>query len=521
MTTAQAKATSKIDPSGRALRRAARGSVLNLASMVVTAVATFGLTIAVTRLTSPAEAGVFFSATSLFLIATGLGRLGTETGLVYFLSGARSRGELHHARAYMRAAALPVLLVSLVMAGAMALFSEQFAQVLSPGHERAFSRYLYVLAVAVPAAAGVNLALAATRGLGNMRPTAMLEHIARPVLQLILVVAGLVLVGAGTLSWAWGAVYVPLSLFAWIWWVRLRNRAAPQRTDPEFHPARSFWRFSWPRALAGMTQVAAQRLDIILVAALAGLPQAAVYAALTRFITLGQMAARAVSLSVEPLLGEALARANHEEAKSLYQATTAWVVLVTWPLYLLLFSFGSVALHIFGEFYSTGERALIILSGAMLVATACGMVNTVLLMAGKSFWNLADLMISFGVNLTLALALIPRIGLLGAALGWAAGILVLNLLPLAQIYRWFGLHPFGRASLLAIGTASTAYLLFPLLTKLIWGSGLGPILGATAGGTLIYLGLLATLRRHLQLDLLFSAIIRRRRASSTLPSVKG
>ena len=99
-----------------AIGQAARGSVLNFASMVVSAIATLALTVVVTRLTSPAEAGVFFSATSLFLIATGLGRMGTDTGLVYFISGSRARGELHHAQAYMRAAAVPVLIASLIVA---------------------------------------------------------------------------------------------------------------------------------------------------------------------------------------------------------------------------------------------------------------------------------------------------------------------------------------------------------------------------------------------------------------------
>lgn len=490
----------------QALQRAARGSVWNLLGSGISGITTFLLTVAVTRLASQVEAGIFFSATSLFLMATSLGQLGANTGLVYFLSGARARGELQHASTYMRTAIRPVLAVGLVLAVTIFLLAEPLEDLLSPGVDGAFADYMRVMAAFVPCAAILNLATSGTRGLGTMRPTAVLDNMARPVLQLVLVGVLLALIGPETISWAWSFAYLPTAALAWWWWRRLHTRATPQVDDPNFRPARAFWSFSSPRALAGVTQVAMQRLDIILVGALAGLEAAAVYGATTRFLALGQMIARAVSLSVQPLLGESLARRDIPGTAHLYQASTAWLVLGTWPMYLIMLSFGGTVLGIFGEGYSVGNQALLILCSSMLVVTACGMVNMVLIMAGKSFWNLMVVLIAFAINLSLDILLIPTHGVLGAAIAWAAALLVGNLLPLSLVQHWYRLHPFGRATLLAIMSCTIAFGLLPLGLRLAGLEGTTLLATSLPLGLVVYVAALLVLRRSLELGVLLGAV---------------
>ena len=61
-----------------------------------------------------------------------------------------------------------------------------------------------------------------------------------------------------------------------------------------------------------------------------------------------------------------------------------------------------------------------VLAAAMLVATGCGMVDMVLTMAGRTSWNLGNVLLALGVNVGLDLLLIPEHGVLGAAIGLAA-----------------------------------------------------------------------------------------------------
>ncbi len=492
------------------LGRAARGSVLNFGGSLVAALATLLTTVLVTQLTSKVEAGVFFVATSFFLLTTGLGQLGTNTGLVYFISGARARGEASRISAYMRIAAGPVLVASCLMAIGTIAAAEPMGRFFSAERAEEFTQYIRVMAIFIPMAAVLNLALAGTRGLGTMKVNASVDQIARPLVQLAFVGLAIVALGPSNASWAWAAAYLPLAVGGWIWWRRLLAKVEETSTGPRFSSA-PFWKFSAPRALAGVAQVAMQRLDIILVGSIAGLSAAAVYAAATRFLALGQMAARAVSLSAQPLLGEALARSDSHDAQQLYQSSTAWLVLVSWPLYLVLIVFGSDALRVFGSGYSVGDTALLILCSAMLVATGCGMVDMVLNMAGKSVWNLANVLLAFAVNLGLDLLLIPQIGIVGAAIGWAAAILVGNLVPLTQVGLAFKLHPFGRATWASMLIAAVCFAGIPSLVNVSWGSQPMAAVVGLSSGTLIYVVVLILLRRFLQLDVLASGLRRRGR----------
>ena len=67
-------------------------------------------------------------------------------------------------------------------------------------------------------------------------------------------------------------------------------------------------------------------------------------------------------------------------------------------------------------------------------------VYMVLAMAGRTTWNLVNVVIAVAVNLAVDLALIPRLGALGAAVGLAASIVANNLIPLAQVGLQQGQH---------------------------------------------------------------------------------
>src|SRR5215218_6400811 len=70
----------------------ARGGALSLAGSAVSAVTGILLVIAGTRSLPQDVAGIFFALTSVFLIAEGVSRLGTGTGLVWAISRSRALG---------------------------------------------------------------------------------------------------------------------------------------------------------------------------------------------------------------------------------------------------------------------------------------------------------------------------------------------------------------------------------------------------------------------------------------------
>jgi O-antigen/teichoic acid export membrane protein len=105
---------------------------------------------------------------------------------------------------------------------------------------------------------------------------------------------------------------------------------------------------------------------------------------------------------------------------------------------------------VFGDGYASGVPVALVLAATMMLATACGMADVVLTSAGRTGSSLANLVAAIAVTVALDVLLIPGFGALGAALGWAGGMVVKNLLPLWRIHRLYGLRPFGVHSLAAL-----------------------------------------------------------------------
>ncbi|GAA1648756.1 hypothetical protein GCM10009733_052380 [Nonomuraea maheshkhaliensis] len=185
-------------------------------------------------------------------------------------------------------------------------------------------------------------------------------------------------------------------------------------------------------------------MDIVVVAVLAGPAPAAVYTAATRFKVVGQLANQGLAQAVQTGLVRALAAGERERAGELYQAATVWLVLLTWPVWLAYAGLAPWMLRLFGPSYGSAVPVALVLAGTMMVATACGMVDVVLTAAGHTGTSLLNLLAAVGCTVLLDLALVPAHGALGAVAGWSAGVLVKNLLPLWQLHRRYGLHPFGR-----------------------------------------------------------------------------
>jgi O-antigen/teichoic acid export membrane protein len=510
---------------GPRLKDVARGSALNLIGALVAAVTTLALTVVITREYSKPVAGAFFTAISLFLIVENAAGLGAWVGLVNFIARLRRLGHEDRVSAIMRAAVIPVVVVSLACTAGMLLFAEPLAHLLLSGHlgkdgaaPGTVADALRALALALPFAALSDTLLGAARGYRAMKPTVVVDKIGRSTGQLIGVTIAITAGSVALLAPLWALPYVPAAAIGWWWLRRVRRDHRPAaRTAREPGPngasasesntaggavarpgnavsvgagvgsatARGFWRFTGPRAVANLAQITIQRIDIVLVAIILGPVEAAIYTAATRFLVAGQFANSALSQAAQPRFAELFAVDDRRGANVVYRATTAWLVILTWPLYLLAVIYGPEILSIFGHSYRAGDMVMVILGLTMLVATACGQVDMVLITTGRSSWSLANGLMAVFVNVGLDLFLIPRYGITGAATGWAVAIIITNLVPLAQLAISKRLNPFGSGTFIAIGLAVVSFAVIPLAARAAFGPGAITSLSAVGAGCLV------------------------------------
>jgi O-antigen/teichoic acid export membrane protein len=479
-----------------------RGVRLNLIGAFVTAVANLGLVVVLAHDLTRSAAGLFFTATSLFLLASILAQLGTRTGLVYHVSRLRALNKTELIPDCLSIGLRPVAVAGGISAALLAITGEIWMAAGSSATAAAMAHQLWVLAPFLPLAALSDSFLSGTRGFGTMKPTLVIEGISRNGVQFVLCAIVATLTSHLTLiALVWALPYAGSSAWGALRLRGLTARTVTATTRPP-RPAgftREFWRFTAPRAFASIAQMLLQRLDIVLVAALRGPVDAAVYTAATRLLVSGQLGGQAISGSVQPKLAEALSARDIPNARSSYQTATCWLVLLTWPFYLLCIVDVHLFLRIFGHGYVTASGVGVLLAMSMLVATACGMVDLVLTMGGKTSWNLANTLGALAINVIVDVILIPPYGIMGAAIGWAAAIVFNNLVPLAQIWRAMRLHPFGKPTLLAFAVTTVIFGAIPWSVALAANRGLTPSLVALVASLAVYGVALAALWNRLHL----------------------
>jgi O-antigen/teichoic acid export membrane protein len=533
----------------------ARGSLVNLFAMVSGAALTFVLTVLVSRWLQPTGAGAFFELIALFTITFTIAELGANTGLMRWISRARAVGGLDQVRMIVPIALLPVAVIGAGAAAAIWMTAPDLARVFLHGLAHGGGAVdIRIVAPLVPLGALSACLTDGARGFGRTWPYLAIEGLGKPIARIVLVLcvllAGLGLHGA-IIAWGIpvaGGLVASSVIFAVILRsevpATVRHQSAQRRRSalpgallhpwwhaaphPSSHAARrrkgrhrgrpgpvqgrrqrlgvEFWRFTGPRACQGTFQVIILWLDILLVGAIVSRHAAGVYAAVSKLAMVGMFALEGTRLAISPQVSALLARGEHHQASALYQTTTRWLMLASWPLYLVFAVFPALVLGIFGSRYTGGAAALAVLALAMLVNLGTGNVTVVLLMGGKSSWGAINTGAALIVNISLNLLLIPHLGILGAAIAWGASIVVDNVAAMVEL-RWvLGLELFGRGYGLAVAVTVGCFGVTGIVARALLGQTLAALAVTLAIGIAAFAMALYTARTPLQLATVAAAL---------------
>ncbi|KRV46674.1 hypothetical protein AQ490_12455 [Wenjunlia vitaminophila] len=470
-----------------------RGGWFGFLGSAVTAVFGFLLVTVVTRAAGAAQAGAVFTGVAAFTVATHASKLGADTGLVRFVSRDLATTGGAGVPALLRTAVLPGAALSTV--GAVVLLAAPdlatgLLPELSPGQARSVVR---MFAVCWPVTTVSLVLLGATRGHGTVLPFVGVEQVGKPVLRVLLALPVAVLApGVLGLSAAWllpsllGAVAAALAVR------RLTRALGPGPATPPGQ-SRAFWAFSGPRAVSSVCDIAAVWIGVLVLSAVSGSAEAGIYTAIGRLVTAGTLLQLAVRLAVAPQISRTMAGGDLAGAEHLHRLSTRWIVLFSWPLFVLLAAFPGTALGIFGAGFASGATALAVLSVACAVNVAVGNAQTVILMAGRSTWNLAVAGAASVVQVGCAVVLVPRHGVLGAALAFAAAMVLDNVASALLVRRRLRFTTVDRGYAAAAGVGLCGVAAVALPTRLLAGDGPAGLVaaavlacGAVAVGTWRY-----------------------------------
>jgi O-antigen/teichoic acid export membrane protein len=414
------------------------GTGQNIAGLAVFVLATFATNVLISRVLGAAALGVITLATQFAFVGGAATRFGMDMAAVRRVAIDVGKGEAGRARPVMARAALIALAVSAVGALLVFLGGGRLASSLA-GTPAAFR----AAALALPFVALCQVYLGGTRGLKVMRHTLSIYWVGQPVFWIVAMALGWAVrksIGVSVLAYA--VSWFLATLAAWYMWERETRAFPPLPAEPG--EVRELVRYGAPRAPAALLAQLLFWTDYFVFSHYARGAELGVYAAAVRVAQALVLFLIAVNYMFSPFVADLHARGERDRLSHLFKTLTRWVVAGTLPILLLLAIVTGPVLHLFGSGFESGTAALRILLIGQAVNVATGSVGFILIMVGRTGWDLAMYAASFILDLAVAFALVPHLGAEGAATAQAVTLVASNAARLYLVWRFIRIQPFDR-----------------------------------------------------------------------------
>ena len=246
-------------------------------------------------------------------------------------------------------------------------------------------------------------------------------YIARPLLLLGFV--GLAI----SLGWAHSAETAVLAAIAANWLTAAGQYALQRRRLREILPAGerryrlgAWLRVSMPALLLEGFALLMINLDILLLDIFVAPDRIAVYFAAARSISLIGFVHFAVAAACMPRFAASHASGDRAATRALFAASRKWMLVPSLAGGAVLLALGQPILWLFGPEFAAGYPVMFVLVVGLLARAAAGPAQGLLVVTGKHNLTAVVMAVTVGVNAALNLLLIPRFGLIGAAMATSA-----------------------------------------------------------------------------------------------------
>ncbi len=168
-----------------------------------------------------------------------------------------------------------------------------------------------------------------------------------------------------------------------------------------------------------------------------------IYAVATALVAFVPIVLQSVNQIFSPTIAELHARGEHTMLARIFQTLTKWTLGLTLPLAAMMIIFAPVLMRIFGHDFEIGWPILVIGTVGQLVNCGVGSVGYLLQMSGYQRDLVRIQTIMAIVMIGLGFLLIPRWGIVGAAMAAAIINLASNLWYLWEVRRRLGMSPYN------------------------------------------------------------------------------
>jgi len=217
---------------------------------------------------------------------------------------------------------------------------------------------------------------------------------------------------------------------------------------PDRETTRELWSFSWPLAVGASFFLLLSNVDVLMIGYFMGARSVGLYRAIQPLRQVTMFVLVAFSFLFLPLATEYYDGGDLDALDRFYTVTTKWVVAATAPPVLVFTLFApDVVRAFFRAEYVPAAPALAVLTGGLFVRALVGPNGDLTKAIDRPKIELYSVAVAVAINVALNAVLIPRYGIVGAAVATVVGYTAYNAIEVAAIFRAVGSHPFSTNSL--------------------------------------------------------------------------
>lgn len=409
--------------------------------------------IALARLLQADQLGMYSLALSAANIAVAVAIMGLDAALVRYVAVLVARRDEEALWGALQIG-IGVSVIASVLTGTI-LYALAYPAAEILFHEPALAPLLQLVSVIVPMLTLSEALAGAIRGFKRMDQAAVAQFVAQPLIRLALVAA----LAVGGFSPADAIITFGLAdLAASLMLLYYLNRRFPLRRPwrAARHDLRDIMAFSVPVWLSDMMVKFHSNFQTLILGSLNTFTGVGIFTVASQVTMVSSQFSSSINVSAKPVVAELHERRNLAEMGHLYSSANKWGLMVQLPVFLLMVLFPVQILSVFGESYTDGATALIIMAFSTLILVGTGMGGIIIDMTGYTRLKLFNSVVRLSVFVILDVLLIPRWGVVGAATAALAGETTVNLLRIGQVYYLFRLLPYSRDFIKPLAAAGIA-----------------------------------------------------------------
>jgi O-antigen/teichoic acid export membrane protein len=442
ITTTQSTSASHPSTSDGNILSAAKGSGITFFGMVFEYIARFALGILMGRLMGAEQYGLYNLAATASSMAVGLAMLGLFSAVVRYVSAFVSRRDEASLWGTLQVGLGIPFVVSVLAGACLLVLAGPFARLIF--HEPRLVPVLRVAAFALPFETLLSMAGAATRGFNRLQYNVIASHIFLPLIKLIIVIA-LAITGLNAVktmtAHAIGEVAACVMLLYFLHKLFPLNR--PWRAGRR--NVKEMFVFSLPIYGSRLITLFGQNMQTVLLGAFSEVMSVGIFSAAARVNLAGRMFHSAINTAAEPIVSELYTKEEHGQLRHFYQNMTKWTFAAGLPIFFITVLFSKPILSVFGDDFTAGSVALAILSFGSLVKAGIGITEVMIMMTGNTWLKTVNTILALVLGTVLSFWLIPRFGVVGAAIAITGVGCILNLVRILELFVLFRLLPYNKS----------------------------------------------------------------------------